>query len=402
VRCQPRATTYLLAALVTIVLALVVTAASFASPNGGSGGTGAATSPQITDARCIPQPNHDCIEPRWAGAGATIRLAGRYLATVRTVVFYGRRGPTDDVSAPAIQHGSTRVTTRVPQGAHNGPLAVVTTAGSRSRRWTGLVIDEPAQPPPLPKQTGSQPSIGTVVSAPRKVFYGGLQKPVFNFQVGGDRPVDVTIRLIRVADQAVVRTWVVSQVQPGVGQRVVWDGTAGGKVQPEGLYAFQAGSGGVTGAVNASADGDDSFAFYGNMFPIRGRHEYNLGAGRFGAGRQGHTHQGQDVFATCGTPLVAARAGKVYFRGYHSLAGYYLVISGDGAGQDYVYMHLRSPALVKAGQHVYTGQPIGEVGQTGDAQGCHLHFELWTAPGWYKGGRPFDPLPQLKGWDKFS
>jgi murein DD-endopeptidase MepM/ murein hydrolase activator NlpD len=45
---------------------------------------------------------------------------------------------------------------------------------------------------------------------------------------------------------------------------------------------------------------------------------------------------------------------------------------------------------------------IGYVGRTGDATACHLHFEMWSAPGWYDGGRPFDPLPSLLAWDKSS
>ena len=57
-------------------------------------------------------------------------------------------------------------------------------------------------------------------------------------------------------------------------------------------------------------------------------------------------------------------------------------------------MHLREAALVATGDHVLTGQPIGYVGDTGDADGCHLHFEIWTAPGWYSGGQPIDPLPR--------
>ena len=51
---------------------------------------------------------------------------------------------------------------------------------------------------------------------------------------------------------------------------------------------------------------------------------------------------------------------------------------------------------------VYTGQRIGSVGQTGNANGCHLHFELWNAPGWYEGGAAFDPLPALMAWDGWS
>src|SRR3546814_1609940 len=43
-------------------------------------------------------------------------------------------------------------------------------------------------------------------------------------------------------------------------------------------------------------------------------HDYGGAGARFGAGRSGHSHQGQDVFARCGTKLVAARAGRVQFR----------------------------------------------------------------------------------------
>jgi murein DD-endopeptidase MepM/ murein hydrolase activator NlpD len=92
----------------------------------------------------------------------------------------------------------------------------------------------------------------------------------------------------------------------------------------------------------------------------------------------------------------------VRFRQYQSRAGNYLIIDGERTGIDYGYMHLRSPALVNPGDRVYTGQLIGYVGQTGDATACHLHFEMWTAPGWYDGGHPFDPLPSLMAWDKVS
>jgi murein DD-endopeptidase MepM/ murein hydrolase activator NlpD len=83
-------------------------------------------------------------------------------------------------------------------------------------------------------------------------------------------------------------------------------------------------------------------------------------------------------------------------------AGNYIVIDGDGTDVDYAYMHLQYPSPLAKGARVFTGQPIGNVGDTGDANGCHLHFELWTGPGWYTGGAPVDPLPFLKAWDAYS
>jgi murein DD-endopeptidase MepM/ murein hydrolase activator NlpD len=65
-------------------------------------------------------------------------------------------------------------------------------------------------------------------------------------------------------------------------------------------------------------------------------------------------------------------------------------------------MHLAQPSPLRAGDQVRTGQPIGLVGDTGDATACHLHFEIWIAPGWYEGGSPIDPLPYLTKWDRYS
>jgi murein DD-endopeptidase MepM/ murein hydrolase activator NlpD len=135
-----------------------------------------------------------------------------------------------------------------------------------------------------------------------------------------------------------------------------------------------------------------------HVFPIAGKHHFGGAGADFGSGRAGHSHQGHDVFARCGTPLVAARGGKVQASKYHAAAGHYVVIDADGSGTDYVYMHLAEPSPFNRGDAVATGQRIGAVGDSGNARGCHLHFELWSAPGYYEGGRPFDPLPALKAW----
>ena len=131
------------------------------------------------------------------------------------------------------------------------------------------------------------------------------------------------------------------------------------------------------------------------VFPVVGEHDYGTAINGFGGGRG---HKGQDVFAECGTPLVAALGGTVTMSTFQSRAGNYAVVTADD-GTSQAYMHMRRPALVKKGDTVSAGQQIGEVGDTGRATGCHLHFELWTAPGWYEGGEPIDPLPTLKAWD---
>ena len=150
---------------------------------------------------------------------------------------------------------------------------------------------------------------------------------------------------------------------------------------------------------DASEPDPGAFQFLRHEFPVRGPHYFGEFAARFGGGRG---HQGQDVFAACGTPLVAARGGKVEAKQYHVRAGHYLVIDGYKTSMDYAYMHLRDAALVRDGQRVRTGQLLGYVGQTGRASGCHLHFETWTGPGWYTGGSPIDPLPSLLSWDRAS
>lgn len=139
----------------------------------------------------------------------------------------------------------------------------------------------------------------------------------------------------------------------------------------------------------------------GWIFPVRGPHTYGDG---IGADRGDHTHQGQDVLADCGTRLVAARGGKVEYNAYQSSgAGYYLVIDGAETPYDFVYMHLAKRSPVKEGSTVTTGQKIGVVGTTGSSSACHLHFEVWTAPGWYNGGTFSKAVTKLlKEWDSFS
>lgn len=133
------------------------------------------------------------------------------------------------------------------------------------------------------------------------------------------------------------------------------------------------------------------------VFPIAGPHDLGRTATNgFGGGRG---HSGQDLFAPCGTPVVAAQGGRIRKAGYHPVGGNFIVLTEKETGLDAVYMHLAHTPRLRARETVETDQRIGSVGATGNAWGCHLHFELWTAPGWYAGGEPFDPLPRLRRWD---
>jgi murein DD-endopeptidase MepM/ murein hydrolase activator NlpD len=135
------------------------------------------------------------------------------------------------------------------------------------------------------------------------------------------------------------------------------------------------------------------------VFPVQGPYSLGGEGARFGAKRTGHTHQGQDILAAAGTPVVSPRAGFVAWRAFQKGgAGHYVVVGGDD-GRDYVFMHLQDGSvLVQKGQAVTAGQPLGAVGSTGASDGPHLHFEIWP-DGWYaEGSSAIDPLPDLLAW----
>lgn len=133
----------------------------------------------------------------------------------------------------------------------------------------------------------------------------------------------------------------------------------------------------------------------GIAFPVFGAWRFGGAATVFGANRG---HQGNDMFAACGTPIVAASAGTVKVNKFESRAGNYVVITDTPSGEDHVYMHMESPSTLTVGSRVEAGGAVGYVGDTGRADGCHLHFEIWTAPGWYNGGSARDPRQTLTAW----
>jgi murein DD-endopeptidase MepM/ murein hydrolase activator NlpD len=345
--------------------------------------------PVISEVACVVR----CASLDAVAPGALLRLRGTAMKQISKIVFLGARGATDDVITPALRARVKSVDVLVPENATSGPVIAVNKDGTQSLASRAAVSVQRAK-------AGGAPLEVKVVG--RRVFVGAERQA--RVDLLARQTVAVAIALVRLSDGAVVQGWPIGMLAPGVVKTVTWDGTIAGVSQPIGRYEFRVYNQ-ATGAQAAQAPAPiavGSFDLVDHKFPVRGKHSYGTGIAAFGAGRNGHTHQGQDVFAECGTPLVAARGGVVKLNQTEANAGNYIVIDGAGTDVDYVYMHLAERSPLKKGEIVLTGQPIGLVGDTGDAVGCHLHFEMWGKPGWYTGGTPFDPLPFLKAWDAYS
>jgi len=130
------------------------------------------------------------------------------------------------------------------------------------------------------------------------------------------------------------------------------------------------------------------------VFPMRAHPDWGEQDARFGAYRSGHMHEGQDVFAKPGTPLVAMRDGKVVETGDDGGRGNYVAIWSRDARSTFVFLHMLRPTRLHPGEGVHAGQRVGAVGCTGSCWGDHLHIEVRSGRG--TTGSPHDPLPLLK------
>lgn len=135
----------------------------------------------------------------------------------------------------------------------------------------------------------------------------------------------------------------------------------------------------------------------GVTFPIAGNYSTPLidsfGFPRMPGTPDAHWHEGIDLFAPRGTPLVAAERAVVARIGNGRLGGLKFWLRGE-SGADWYYAHLDSfaPGLHN-GQLVEAGELLGYVGNTGNAIGTPPHLHLEIHPG---GGRPINPYPLLR------
>ena len=107
-----------------------------------------------------------------------------------------------------------------------------------------------------------------------------------------------------------------------------------------------------------------------------------------------HLHEGLDMFAAGGTPVVSAADGTLVEKGSNPVSGLAVEVQ-DAQGTRYFYAHLSGYAAnLQLGQRVFVGQVLGYVGNTGDAAGgpTHLHFQVMP------GGVPVPPMPYVDRW----
>jgi peptidoglycan LD-endopeptidase LytH len=143
------------------------------------------------------------------------------------------------------------------------------------------------------------------------------------------------------------------------------------------------------------------------VFPVLGTVSYS---DDFGDQRAGGRHQGIDIVAAKRSLALAAEAGKVEFWSHSAAAGCMLYLHGQ-SGTDYYYIHLNNDLTrkndnrgrcvagtayakgLKDGAKVVAGQPVGYVGDSGDANGIHAHLHFELHPG---RKAAVDPYPWLQ------
>ena len=247
----------------------------------------------------------------------------------------------------------------------------------------------------------SLPGVGTADDAavmrasvtPKRAFTDSVDGVRIEFRIDGSAPADVSIRIAGGGKE--VRRIELPGVEAGTDQVERWDGlNDGGRPVADGAYRV------VVALDGGNQKEAGSVELRGHLFPVRGPHGTRGAVGEFGAARSGgRRHIGFDITARCGTPLAAARTGVVVRSAFDArLDGNFLVIKGLRERRWYWYSHMVRPSQFEKGDTVHLGQIVGHIGRTGNAGStpCHLHFEL------HRLGRPINPEPYLRAWDRYS
>jgi murein DD-endopeptidase MepM/ murein hydrolase activator NlpD len=292
----------------------------------------------------------------------------------------------------------------------NAPAAGPDTGGTAAPSYAGgTSYGQPVHKVRRWSRPSSRPVATEFAVTPATLEAG---KPAtFFFRVDGRmRTVRVRVELTRAGATAPAKRLRLGYRRTGVRHSHVWTPAEGELPAGEydvALQAFDDAGHGLRRSAKASGRSrvtvtvpPPAVPAVAGVFPIQGPYSFGAEDARFGAARDGHIHQGQDVTAAEDTPLVAPVAAFVYWVDHQRKgAGHYVVLRGSD-GTDYVFMHLQKGSITTVkGAALAAGAPFARVGSTGASTGPHLHFEIWP-DGWYssKESKPIDPLPQLMAW----
>ena len=192
------------------------------------------------------------------------------------------------------------------------------------------------------------------------------------------------MQLQEVESQRVIDDAIEHELQRQREQRARRDASA---AQAAAAAAANPGGGSTTSSSGggAASAAPPSNAGRGMVCPIAGNYGF---ADTWGAPRSGgRSHEGVDMIAASGVPIIAVEAGTVRFSS-NRLGGNAAWLTGN-SGTKYYYAHLSS--YTGSSGSVSRGQQIGRNGQTGNAGTPHLHFEVH--PG---GGRAVNPYPYVR------
>ena len=278
------------------------------------------------------------------------------------------------IATIAAQNGLTNVNLVKPGQQLLIPMASDPDAPAKlAARAAKAVVTTPPKAAPTPVRTQGRAPRG----APRTQARTGGVKPLA-VTLGEGQTLWSLARAHRVSVEAIVEANGLSDAnRVRAGRRLVIPGRTAAsqpaRATTSGVRALRSGAA-FTGAVSTAA----VRIARGFLWPARGRL-----TSRFGWRRWRH-HDGIDIAAPYGSPVYAARPGRVVFAGWYYAYGRAVIVD-HGGGVQTLYGHA-SKLLVGAGETVGQGQLIARVGTSGRSTGPHVHFEVRVS------GRPVNPI----------